>query len=197
MKGEIPSELIIWSKFIFYPRDFVFNQNCLPIMKSRIADTNGSFDLRWVVNLQSLNGRSDVSRVVRSTVGKMIKIDLVDESLVSFRVEDLGVLEDLDAIVLLFQRAFIGQRASSASKQLVQLRWGVQVVAPGKTKSFAEGTHFTYVVIGQCGFMNLLSINPLRTPTKLYWFIWMSIVLPVGWQSPCNPFLPYYIICIF
>eukprot|EP00434_Breviolum_minutum_P015749 symbB.v1.2.013876.t1/scaffold991.1/size149480/11 len=32
------------------------------------------------------------------------------------------VVQDLDAIVLLFQRAFIGQRASSASKQLVQLR---------------------------------------------------------------------------
>lgn len=30
--------------------------------------------------------------------------------------------QDLDSIVLFFQRAFIGQRASSASKQLVQLR---------------------------------------------------------------------------
>lgn len=32
------------------------------------------------------------------------------------------VVQDLDSIVLFFQRAFIGQRASSASKQLVQLR---------------------------------------------------------------------------
>ncbi|CAK8995252.1 Uncharacterized protein SCF082_LOCUS4266 [Durusdinium trenchii] len=31
------------------------------------------------------------------------------------------VVQDLDAILLLFQRAFIGQRAQSASKQLVQL----------------------------------------------------------------------------
>ena len=101
-------------------------------MKSRRADTNGSFDMRWVVDLQSLHGRSDVSPVVRSTVGKMTKIDLVDESFVSFRVEDLGVLEDLDAIVLLFQRAFIGQRASSASKQLVQLRWESKSLHQGK-----------------------------------------------------------------
>ena len=62
----------------------------------------------------------------------MIKTDLVDESLVSFRVEDLGVSEDLDAIVLLFQRAFIGQRASSASKQLVQLRWESNSLHLGK-----------------------------------------------------------------
>ena len=177
-RGDSLRNLHFIKVHFFFPPDFVLNQNCLPIMKSRRADINGSFDLRWVVDLQSLNSRSDVSPVARSKVGKMIKIDLVDESLVSsWSLGGSRCHRPPLPTSLHRTTCFQCIKATGAAPL------GVQVVAPGKTKSFAVWKNVTYVAIGQCGFMNLLSINPLRIPTKLYWFIWMSFVLPVGWQS--------------